>query len=170
MADQLEKCPNCSEVLTSGKYCFTCKSYPLGRSPSRVTGSSAQPTEEFPPSSRIVPKFSDTKSFFAVLFNWKFQDFIFIRVARVLYLLLLILSALTVLYYEIAIQNKFLTGLNDANSYGEGDMYLQSQFWPFIVSVVGLPILYLLEVIILRMLIETGVAVIKIAENTSKEQ
>jgi hypothetical protein len=114
-------------------------------------------------------KFSESKSFFAVLFNYRFEDFIFVRVARAFYLWTLVLSALALAYYEIALVANFFNGLNEANSYGEGNYYIQINFWSFIVVLIALPFAYLFEVIILRLILEAGVALIKIAENTSKE-
>ena len=159
-ADKLKECPGCghhddlySEVSSSAYESSESGSYDDG----------------FLPKFERQLKFSGNQSFFAVLFNYRFEDFIFVRVARVLYLWILILSALALTYFEIALVVNFFNGWNSANAYGDLSFYLQLNFWPFIGLLIGFPILYLFEVIALRLVLEAGVALIKIAENTSKD-
>jgi hypothetical protein len=161
MTNELIPCPSCSELLTSRGYCFTCRKF-------RQKKISAE-SGYLPPYER-KQSFSETRSFFADLFNYKFENFIFIRVARAFYLWTLIISALALVYYELSLLTNFFNGLNEANNYGEGSYYIQSNFWLFIGLLIALPLGYLFEVIILRLILEAGVALIKIAENTARDE
>jgi hypothetical protein len=107
-------------------------------------------------------------SFFGDLFNFRFERFIYVRVAKALYLFALLISALFLIYYEVSLIISFNRGYAEEVAYWD-NYFLTQDFWSFVTLVVGLPLLYLLEIIALRLVLETGVALIKIAENTSKQ-
>ena len=109
----------------------------------------------------------DGKTFLSDLFNHRFEKFVFIRVARFFYLCVLIVSALGLVYFEFNLISSFLDGLSEAVKFWD-NYYLSLEFFSFLGLVIGLPVVYVFEIIILRLILEAGVALIKIAENTEK--
>lgn len=159
-ADLLDSCPGCGHDVNS-------QTAPASLGFSAVANPSLS-QDYMPPYTRKT-RFSDRKSFFPVLLNHKFEDFIFVRVASGFYLWTLVISAIALVLFELGIAINFFNGLAVANDYSQTNYYLEETFWPFIGLIVGLPLAYLFELIVLRLILEAGVALIKIAENTSRE-
>ena len=159
-ADILKSCPGCGHDENSSAAVLA---------PSIDQGNSYTDNAGYLPPYTRKSSFSEGKSFFPILFNHKFEDFIFVRVASGFYLWTLILTAIALIILELATIFGFFNGLAEANNYGDVNYYLQVTFWPFVGIVIGFPVVYLIQVIVLRLILEAGVALIKIAENTSKE-
>jgi len=159
-ADILKSCPGCGHDENSSAAVLA---------PSIDQGNSHTDNAGYLPPYTRKSKFSEGKSFFPILFNHRFEDFVFVRVASAFYLWILIVSSIALVILELITISGFLNGLATANDYyGDVGFYLQVTFWPFIGIVVGLPSLYLILVIVLRLILEAGVALINIAENTAK--
>jgi Domain of unknown function (DUF4282) len=110
--------------------------------------------------------------FFKVLFDVSFENFIYVRVARSLYLFGLVLGALTLVIFEIIVFIEFLNGFRETSGSFDTsaqNYYMQSIGWPLVGILIAMPIVYLLLVILIRLSLESGVALIKIAENTKKK-
>ena len=97
-ADKLAACPGCQHDTQ-----MTLNATPFLPGP---RGSDSAESAYVPRNER-KPRIKDRKSFLAVLFNYKFDDFVFVRVARVFYLCILILSGLLLAAYELALVINF---------------------------------------------------------------
>jgi hypothetical protein len=160
-ADILKSCPGCGHDDNASI---------AAMDPSMERGNYYTDNSSYLPPYTRKSSFSEGKSFFRILFNHRFEDFVFVRVASAFYLWILIVSSIALVILELITISGFFNGLATANDYyGDVGFYLQVTFWPFIGIVVGLPSLYLILVIVLRLILEAGVALINIAENTSKE-
>ena len=93
--------------------------------------------------------------FLKALFDFKFDQFIYIRVARVVYAVLVIL----ILVAAVASTLLLLVSLSNAYSYERGMI---------IALALASPITALLTIILLRLTFESGIALVAIAENTKK--
>jgi hypothetical protein len=91
--------------------------------------------------------------FLKALFDFKFEQFIYIRVARVVYATLVILVLAAAAFLFIAA----LTTLGNSQLSGIGLLLL-----------LGTPLTALLTIITLRLTFESGIALVVIAENTKK--
>ena len=111
------------------------------------------------------------KRFFKSLLDFKFENFIYIDVARAVYFVGILLSTLAFIGLEIWSFGT-ITGAatTTSSTFGDVTIYGSSPVDnnSLILFMVGLPFIYLLEVITLRLSLELGVAIIKIAENTRK--
>ena len=96
---------------------------------------------------------TENVSFLKALFDFKFDQFIYIRVARVVYAVLVILVLVAAAFLFIA----SLTTLGNDQLRGIG-----------FLLILGTPITALLTIITLRLTFESGIALVAIAENTKK--
>lgn len=98
---------------------------------------------------------TENVSFLKALFDFKFDQFIYIRVARVVYAVLVIL----ILVAAVASTLLLLVSLSNAYSYERGMIIALALASPFSA---------LLTIILLRLIFESGIALVAIAENTKK--
>jgi hypothetical protein len=96
-------------------------------------------------------------SFLKALFDFKFDQFIYIRVARVVYAALVIL----ILIAAAAMTLIALAGLSRA--------YYDSERTLAIGIALASPVVALVSIIVLRLTFESGIALVDIAENTRKK-
>ena len=93
-------------------------------------------------------------SFLKALFDFKFEQFIYVRVARFIYALLVILVLVAVAFLMIAALIASGSGNASASI--------------ALLGLIGGPLAGILSIIILRLSFESGIALIVIAENTKK--
>ena len=117
---------------------------------------------------------SNRFAFFKALFDFKFEEFIYIKVARFLYLISVIVTgiatvALMVLSVWEFIQGLFLTGGFEYYGPDYFGYFMGSAGWPIVGLFFGSPVAGLLSVILMRLAFESGIALVAIAENTKKK-
>jgi len=114
---------------------------------------------------------SNRFAFIKALFDFKFEEFIYIKVARFLYLLSVIIIGLgTVGLFLFTLWN-FVTGFFDTLTYDAGLIgdFLGYIGWAQLLVLLLTPVVGLLSIIILRLGFESGIALVAIAENTKKK-
>jgi hypothetical protein len=173
-------CPNCGKIFRADRWaectkCLTPVPEEILDAQNANSGPNWQAIGEgspLPPYARKYTQYGENRSFLAVLFDYTFESFIFVRVARIFYLVALIISSLAFVIVEIALVFSLFSGLNEARSSYYGDVtgyYMTATGWPLVFAILLLPFIYLVEIIILRLSLEAGVALIKIAENTQRD-
>ena len=172
-------CPKCGNTFRADRWatCTKCLTpvpeevLESGSSRSEAGWQSLGGNDPLPPYERKYTNYRESRSFFAVLFDYTFESFIFVRVARIFYLVALILSSIAFVIIELGLVISLFVGLNGARDsyYGDSTGYYMSTIgWPIIFSIFVAPIIYIAEIVILRLSLEAGVALIKIAENTER--
>ena len=113
--------------------------------------------------------YPDHKSFMSVLFNFRFEDFIYIRVASTLFLIALVVGGVALIAVESATVANLVMEYSNANKYDAVASYMAQKGWTHILLMFVWPFAYLFGVIALRLTLESGVALIRIAENTERD-
>ncbi len=101
-----------------------------------------QPQPAFPPAAPAEP------NFFAALFDLSFKNWVTLRIAGILYILVVILAGLGILTYSI------------------GLAMLVGGFFGFLIFIIGFPLIFFLTTLGLRLAFEGAVATVAIAKNT----
>jgi hypothetical protein len=112
-------------------------------------------------------------AFIKALFDFKFEEFIYIKVARFLYLISVIVIGLATIAMMLISLWGIIQGLflNDYSSYGFEyyGYFMSSLGWPLVGLFFASPVVGLLSIILLRLGFESGIALVAIAENTKKK-
>jgi hypothetical protein len=117
---------------------------------------------------------SNRFAFIKALFDFKFEEFIYIKVARFLYLISVIVIGLAIVAIMLIALWGIVQGLflNEYSSYGFEyyGYFMGSLGWPLVGIFFASPVVGLLIIILLRLGFESGIALVAIAENTKKKQ
>ncbi|RDD30775.1 hypothetical protein CR161_08695 [Prosthecochloris sp. ZM] len=92
----------------------------------------------------------DAHGFFGKLFDFSFKEFVTLQIVRYLYVLAIILSAISALSMIVS-----------------GFSTMQYSFLGGLVKIVGSPVSFVLMVLFARVVLEALVATFRIAENTT---
>jgi predicted nucleic-acid-binding Zn-ribbon protein len=155
--EKILNCPKCGTEYSSSSS-VTCPKCGSQRSASR-TKSYTQDAGKH------------VRGFLKSLLDFRFEKFIYVDVARVVYFVGVVLSTVAFVGSEIWSIVTIAGGLTTrSTSFGDVTIYGSAPVDTGSLSlfIVALPFIYVLEVIALRLSLELGVAIIKIAENTKK--
>ena len=164
-------CPLCRYDVSSGEHRGEPEEVDNNAVPIRSTFEltseeepTAVPAYESQPKHRSISQSSrvEQPSFMSTLFSSYFDDFIYVRVAGFLYVFFIVGSALSLLAFEI------LDLITIFNNSGNDYFWHSGSGWYYVAFLALAPFVWLLTVILNRMLFESGVALIKIAENTRR--
>ncbi len=116
---------------------------------------------------------SNRFAFIKALFDFKFEEFIYIKVARFLYLISVIIIGLATVAVMLISLWGIVQGLFfNEYSYAGFEWYgyfMGSLGWPLVGLFFVSPLAGLLSVILLRLGFESGIALVAIAEYTKKK-
>jgi len=117
---------------------------------------------------------SNRFAFIKALFDFKFEEFIYIKVARFLYLISVIVTGLATVALMILsiwgfIQGLFLSGGLEYYGPEYFGYFMGSTGWPIVGLFFASPVVGLLSIILMRLAFESGIALVAIAENTKKK-
>lgn len=116
---------------------------------------------------------SNRFAFIKALFDFKFEEFIYIKVARFLYLISVIVIGLATIAMMLIslwgiIQGLFLNEYSYVGFEYYG-YFMNMLGWPLVGLFFASPVVGLLSIILLRLGFESGIALVAIAENTKKK-
>jgi hypothetical protein len=109
---------------------------------------------------------SNRFAFIKALFDFKFEEFIYIKVARFLYLISVVIIGLATAGLFLFTLWNFVTGFFQ---YISEPGYMGLFGWTQLLLLLVTPLAGLLSIIILRLGFESGIALVAIAENTKKK-
>jgi hypothetical protein len=172
------KCPKCGSLFRSDKLssCPKCNTQIPDEELDHVSrvgySNNSVPKSVFAPKSKDYRYVNSERSFLSVLFDWTFKDFIYVRVARAFYLGSVVTLSIGLIVFELLALFTLFNGLTSADTiyYGGGTGYFMATVgWSLVLLIFLLPAIYLSLIILLRLSLEAGVALIKIAENTRND-